>query len=316
MTADIITVQDIRKGFGGRPILTGITFSVARGSTFALLGPNGAGKTTMVRMLSTLTRPDAGTATIAGYDLLRQPGEVRRVISLTGQYAAVDELLTASENMRLMARLRHLDARIAAREVDSLMERLDLAGHADRSVKSFSGGMKRKLDLAMSLIGAPEIVFLDEPTTGLDPRSRLALWEMVRELNRTGITIVLTTQYLEEADVLADRVCLIDGGRVVAQGTPADLKRQVGGDVIELTFRSSEAMRSAQALLPDARQDPETDVLRLASDGSAQAVGRLLATLEAAEITVDGLGLHSPSLDDVFFNLTGSNGASRRAEVA
>ncbi|MGC4191161.1 MAG: ATP-binding cassette domain-containing protein [Thermomicrobiales bacterium] len=314
MSADIITIHDIRKAFGGRPVLDGLDLSIREGSTFALLGPNGAGKTTLVRILSTLLRPDAGSATIAGFDLVRQPGEVRRAISLTGQYAAVDALLTAEENMRLMARLRHLDGAAAGRQVRDLMDRFELGTHTRRPVKTFSGGMKRKLDLAMSLIGSPRILFLDEPTTGLDPRSRSALWEMIRELAQAGSSIVLTTQYLEEADQLADRICLIDGGRVVADGTASDLKRRVGGEMIELTFRNPAALRRAMDRLPGSTLD--AGAVRLGIDGSPHTVAQVLATLESAGVEADGLALHKPTLDDVFLAFTGPGAAAARTEAA
>ncbi|MGB3330615.1 MAG: ATP-binding cassette domain-containing protein [Thermomicrobiales bacterium] len=316
MTRNIMTVQGIRKAYSGRPILAGIDLAVEEGTTTAVLGPNGAGKTTLVRILSTLTRPDAGDATIAGFDLRRQPAEVRRVISLTGQYAAVDELLTARENMRLMCRLRHVPPREGTRFTNELMERFDLVDSIDRPVKSFSGGMKRKLDLAMSLVGSPRLIFLDEPTTGLDPRSRTALWEVIRELTTSGVSIVLTTQYLEEADQLASRISLIDGGRTVAEGTPQALKRQVGGEVLELTFRDPALLARARVLLTSAQAADDESSLRIGIDGSARAVSRVLGALEGAGVDAERVALHAPTLDDVFFQLTDAGASSMRQEAA
>lgn len=316
MVRDIITVHGLQKSFSGRPILDGIDLAVEEGTTVAVLGPNGAGKTTLVRILSTLTQPDAGDATIAGFDLRRQAADVRRVISLTGQYAAVDELLTARENMRLMCRLRHVESREGDRHVRELMERFDLGDHADRPVKTFSGGMKRKLDLAMSLIGSPRIVFLDEPTTGLDPRSRTALWDVIRDLTKAGVSIVLTTQYLEEADQLADRIVLIDGGRAVADGTPDALKRRVGGEMLELTFRDETELERARAVMPTAHRDDDGPILRIGIDGSPRSVSQLLVALDEANVEAESVSLKKPSLDDVFFQLTDAGASSPRREAA
>jgi ABC-2 type transport system ATP-binding protein len=296
-----IEASGLRKTFGGRPALEGLDLRVEAGSVFALLGPNGAGKTTTVRILSTLLRADGGTATVAGHDVAREPRLVRRAISLTGQYAAVDEMLTGRENLRMMARLRHMRRDAARRRVTELLERFDLVDARDRRVAVYSGGMRRRLDLAMSLVAVPPLVFLDEPTTGLDPRSRRELWDAVGELRDRGVTVLLTTQYLEEADRLADRIAVIDGGRVVAEGTAEELKARVGSETVELFFADEPALRAAAEAIDDTHGlDLQRLSLRVASDGSAAAVRDLLDRTEA----VQRLELHRPTLDDVFLELT------------
>lgn len=245
----IIQVIGITKSYARQKVLASVDLTVCEGSVVAVLGPNGAGKTTLVRILSTLTMPDSGTATIAGHDVVREAGKVRAVISLTGQHAAVDELLTGAENMRLMTRLWHLDCTAGKRRSQDLLERFDLLPARNKPVKDYSGGMRRKLDLALSLIAHPRVLFLDEPTTGLDPRSRIAMWEAVRELTANGTTVLLTTQYLEEADQLANSIAMIDGGRVIAEGTPASLKRTISGDRVDLFFANEAMYQKASCVL-------------------------------------------------------------------
>jgi ABC-2 type transport system ATP-binding protein len=292
-----IEIGELTKSFGSLPVLSGLDLAVEAGSVFALLGPNGAGKTTTVRILSTLLKPDSGDVRVAGFDVARDPDAVRRALSLTGQYAAVDEVLTARENLRLMARLRHLPRGVRTRRVDELLERFGLGEAADRRVGAYSGGMKRRLDLAMSLVSEPTVVVLDEPTTGLDPRSRRDVWAAVSELAHGGATVLLTTQYLEEADVLADRIAVIDHGRVVAEGSADELKARLGSETVELFF---EDFASLDAAGVDGIADPERLCLRVASDGSAEGVRRLLDEVDG----VQRIALHRPSLDDVFLSLT------------
>ena len=308
--ASAVSVTGLRKAYGDVTVLDGVDLDVPPGSVFALLGANGAGKTTMVRILSTLTPPDAGTVHVAGHDLRCDPQGVRRKISLTGQYAAVDDLLTGEENLRLMARLSHLGRAEGKRRARELLERFDLVDARTRRAGTYSGGMTRRLDLAMSLISRPDIIFLDEPTTGLDPRSRQSMWEMIRRLVDGGVTIFLTTQYLEEADRLADRVAVLDGGRVVAEGTPDELKRLVPGGHLELTFtRPSELHDVAQAF-DDAVLDADRLAVQVPTDGSIGQLRTLLGRIDDQSVTVDKLSLHSPDLDDVFFALTDNSNAS------
>jgi len=308
--ASAVSVTGLRKAYGDVTVLDGVDLDVPPGSVFALLGANGAGKTTMVRILSTLTPPDAGTVHVAGHDLRCDPQGVRRKISLTGQYAAVDDLLTGEENLRLMARLSHLGRAEGKRRARELLEQFDLVDARTRRAGTYSGGMTRRLDLAMSLISRPDIIFLDEPTTGLDPRSRQSMWEMIRRLVDGGVTIFLTTQYLEEADRLADRVAVLDGGRVVAEGTPDELKRLVPGGHLELTFtRPSELHDVAQAF-DDAVLDADRLAVQVPTDGSIGQLKTLLGRIDDQSVTVDKLSLHSPDLDDVFFALTDNSNAS------
>ena len=308
--ASAVSATGLRKAYGDVTVLDGVDLDVPPGSVFALLGANGAGKTTMVRILSTLTPPDAGTVHVAGHDLRCDPQGVRRKISLTGQYAAVDDLLTGEENLRLMARLSHLGRAEGKRRARELLEQFDLVDARTRRAGTYSGGMTRRLDLAMSLISRPDIIFLDEPTTGLDPRSRQSMWEMIRRLVDGGVTIFLTTQYLEEADRLADRVAVLDGGRVVAEGTPDELKRLVPGGHLELTFtRPSELHDVAQAF-DDAVLDADRLAVQVPTDGSIGQLKTLLGRIDDQSVTVDKLSLHSPDLDDVFFALTDNSNAS------
>lgn len=301
---EMIRARGLLKRYGARTVLDGIDLAVPAGSVTALLGPNGAGKTTMVHILSTLVRPDGGTAWIGGHDVVRDADGVRALIGLTGQFAAVDGLLTGEENLLLMARLRHLGSREARHRVRALLERFDLAESARKPLATYSGGMKRRLDLAMTLIGDPRVVFLDEPTTGLDPRSRQTMWDIVRELVDDGATILLTTQYLEEADRLADRIAVLDAGRIVADDTPEALKRLVPGGHLELRFSDEGDLASAGRLFAGATTDQFT--LRVPSAGGVADVRDVLDRLADAGIEVDDLAIRTPNLDDVFFALTGA----------
>ena len=299
----IIEALGVRKTYGSTAVLDGVDLRVEEGTVCALLGPNGAGKTTVVRILSTLSRADAGDIRIAGHDVRRDPAAVRGVISLTGQYAAVDEEQTGRENLVMVGRLMHLGRATARRRAADLLERFDLVEAADRRVRTYSGGMRRRLDLGMSLVGAPRVIFLDEPTTGLDPSGRVAVWDAVAELVRAGTTILLTTQYLEEADRLADRVVLIDRGRVTAAGTADALKAQVGGERLDLHFADRTALDRAAGLV-EGVVDAERPVLGVASDGSAAHLRQVLDRLAGAGVEVARVDAHRPTLDDVFRALT------------
>jgi ABC-2 type transport system ATP-binding protein len=300
-----VVVSGVRKSFGDTAVLDGVDLTVAEGTIFALLGPNGAGKTTIVRILSTLVRPDSGEAHVAGHDVVDDPDGVRASIGVTGQFSAVDELLTGRENLQLMADLNHLGRAAGRARVDELLARFELADAAGRPVSTYSGGMRRRLDLAMTLIGSPRVIFLDEPTTGLDPRSRRQMWDDIRDLAAGGITILLTTQYLDEADELADRIAVLDHGRIVAEGTPDELKRRVPGGHVRLQFADASALRAAAALLAGAAPDEERLVLRVSGNGDVSSLRRLLAQLDDARIAVEELSIHGPDLDDVFFAVTG-----------
>ncbi|MGH3502114.1 MAG: ATP-binding cassette domain-containing protein [Nocardioidaceae bacterium] len=300
-----VTTRGIRKSYGGHVVLDGVDLAVETGTVYALLGPNGAGKTTMVSILSTLTRPDGGNAMVAGHDLHGDPDGVRRSISLTGQYAAVDEVLTAEENLQMMARLLHLSRRQARSRTEELLTRFDLLAARDKRVKTFSGGMRRRLDLAISLISRPTLVFLDDPTTGLDPRSREQVWSTVRGLVADGTTIFLTTQYLEEADRLADQIAMLDHGRIVAEGTADELKSSLAGEVARLEFADDTTFAYAVASLGRPACDESGDrAVEVPTDGTAEHVRELLARLADAGAPVQRLSLHRPSLDDVFLSLT------------
>src|SRR6478609_5796159 len=308
MTRSAIEAEGLVKHFGDTVAVDGVSFSVPEGSVLGLLGPNGAGKTTTVRMMTTLTRPTAGTGRVAGHDILTDAAAVRRSMGLTGQAATVDELLTGRENLRLIGSLYGLDPAYIRRASDELLERFSLADAGDRTAKTYSGGMRRRLDLAVSLIATPPVLFLDEPTTGLDPRSRVELWEVLRGLVRDGTTLLLTTQYLEEADQLADRIVVIDHGRIIAQGTPLELKDQSGKAAIVLTVSHADQLEAARALL--ASHVPEVHVDVAARQLTAPAEGlsdmtRVATVFERSEIVLDDLGLQRPSLDDVFLSLTG-----------
>ncbi|WP_189105993.1 ABC transporter ATP-binding protein [Streptomyces camponoticapitis] len=297
-----IEVAGLRKSYGDHEVVAGVDLTVPAGTVYALLGPNGAGKTTTVRILSTLLPADAGQAQVAGYDIRGEADRVRASIGVTGQFSAVDELLTGRENLRLMADLGHLDRRQAKSVVGRLLERFHLADAADRRAVTYSGGMKRRLDLAMTLAGGPRLIFLDEPTTGLDPRSRRDLWGIVRELVADGVTVFLTTQYLEEADQLADRIGVLDGGRLVAEGTGAELKRLVPGGHIELQAADSERLAELAGRFPEASRNAAALTVTLPHDGSLSTLRRLLAGIDDDAVT--GLAVHTADLDDVFLAIT------------
>ncbi len=306
MTTSTIIANGLRKSFGDHVVLDGVELDVAAGSVFALLGPNGAGKTTTVRILCTQLPPDAGTVSVAGRDLAADPDGVRAAIGVTGQFSAVDPLMTGRENLRLMADLWHLDRRESQDRAEDLLGRLDLLDAADRVASTYSGGMVRRLDLAMTLMSRPQVVFLDEPTTGLDPRSRRTVWEIVEELVADGVTVLLTTQQLEEADRLADRIALLDGGRIVAQGTPDELKRSVPGSHLRLDLEGEAGAEAALAALADgARRVAGSDAVEVPGDGSVRQVREVLATLDAAGVEITRLAVRTPDLDDVFLALTG-----------
>jgi ABC-2 type transport system ATP-binding protein len=296
----------IQKSYGDVEVLAGVDLRVERGTLFSLLGPNGAGKTTTVRILSTLTRADAGHVRVAGFDVVRERRQVRRAISLTGQYAAVDELQTGEENLRMMARLNGLSRARARSRARDLLEQFDLTEAARRRVATYSGGMRRRLDLAAGLVGQPEVIFLDEPTTGLDPRSRQAMWQVITGLVDAGAGVFLTTQYLEEADRLADRVAVIDGGRVVAEGTPAELKQRIGGDRLDLTLSDALAFDDVADALGEraVARDPARLTLGVATDGTAAHVRALLDEVDPDRCAIERIAVHRPTLDDVFLTLT------------
>jgi len=301
-----IEVTGLRKSFGDHVVLDGIDLTVAEGTIFSLLGPNGAGKTTAVNILSTLIHADAGQIRVAGHDLATDPGAVRAAIGVTGQFSAVDGLLTGAENLILMADLHHLSKRDGRRRAQDLLDRFDLANAGNKPAMTYSGGMRRRLDLAMTLVGDPRIIFLDEPTTGLDPRSRRTMWQIIRDLAASGVTLLLTTQYLDEADQLADRIAVLDRGHLVAEGTPGELKRRIPGGHIELRFRDLPSLADAAMTLGEASADDEGLVLRIPADGTPQSVKDVLDQLGQQVISADQITVHTPDLDDVFFALTGS----------
>jgi ABC-2 type transport system ATP-binding protein len=303
-SATAVHVRGLRKAYGTHVVLDDIDLDVSEGTVFALLGPNGAGKTTAIHILATLIPADAGEVRIGGFDVAREPNGVRGLIGLTGQVSAVDGQFTGEENLRLMADLCHLGKEPGRRRVAELLERFDLVDAANKPAMTYSGGMRRRLDLAMTLVGNPRIIFLDEPTTGLDPRSRRVMWDIVRELVADGVTILLTTQYLEEADRLASRIAMLDAGRIVAQGTPAELKRLVPGGSIRLEFADLASLDRATSLFDGGTRDEQGLALQLPSNG-VHAVRLLLDRLDSEAIEVEGLAVHSADLDDVFLSLTG-----------
>jgi ABC-2 type transport system ATP-binding protein len=310
VTNPIITAEHVTKSFGDVVALTGIDLEVQAGTVFGLLGPNGAGKTTMVRILTTLLKPDSGTAAVAGYDVVNEAPKLRSVIGLAGQSAAVDEILTGRENLQMVGRLYRLSRAEANRRASEILERFDLADAADRPVKTYSGGMRRRLDLAASLVGEPQVLFLDEPTTGLDPRSRLGLWEFIENLVDEGTTLLLTTQYLEEADRLADRIAVIDQGKVIAEGTSSELKATIGGDVLELQLADPSQMSlAAEAVSGMCCGEPSFEldqgIVRVPVESAVGTITDAVRRVDAAGIKLADIAIHRPTLDDVFLTITG-----------
>jgi ABC-2 type transport system ATP-binding protein len=303
--APAIEVVGLRKSYGKQTVLDGIDFQVPAGTVFSLLGANGAGKTTTVQILTTLHAPDGGTATVLGRDIVRAADGVRRVIGVTGQFSAVDNLLTGEENLQLMADLHHLDRKAGRARVAELLETFDLVDARKKAAIQYSGGMKRRLDLAMTLVGRPPVIFLDEPATGLDPRSRRGMWAAIRRLVAEGTTIFLTTQYLEEADALADRIAVLNAGRIVAQGSPAQLKELIPGSHVRLHFTDAAELALAAAAFRGSAQDEGAMTLSVPSDGSIRSLRAVLDRVEDSSIDAERLTVHTPDLDDVFFALTG-----------
>ncbi|MFH8658035.1 ATP-binding cassette domain-containing protein [Streptomyces afghaniensis] len=309
-----IAAKGLRKAYGEKTVLDGIDLAVPAGTVFSLLGPNGAGKTTAVKILSTLITADAGELHVGGHDLATAPQAVRAAIGVTGQFSAVDRLITGEENMLLMADLHHLSRGEGRRTAAELLERLDLVEAAKKPVSTYSGGMKRRLDIAMTLVGDPRIIFLDEPTTGLDPRSRHNMWQIIRELVSGGVTVFLTTQYLEEADELADRIAVLSDGKLAAEGSADELKRIVPGGHVRLRFTDPAAYRSAAVVLREATGDDEALSLQIPSDGSQRELRAILDWLDSAGVEADQLTVHTPDLDDVFFALTGGTKVPNQSE--
>ncbi len=300
----VITASGVHKSFGDVMVLDGIDLAVGEGTVFALLGPNGAGKTTFIRILSTLLRPDAGRVHVAGHDVVEDPVAVRSAIGMTGQFSALDDLSTGAENMQLMADLNHL-GRKGSDRVQELLDRFGLADAAHKPASTYSGGMRRRLDLAMTLVGSPKVIFLDEPTTGLDPGGRRGMWDSIRQLVADGVTIFLTTQYLEEADELADQIAVLDRGRIVAQGAPNELKKRIPGGHVRLQLTSKEALQTAVALLDNASCDEDQLHINVPTDGTVASLRHLLGLLDGASLEVNDLSIHNPNLDDVYFAVTG-----------
>ena len=313
-----VLVADVRKSFGDVHALQGVSFTAARGSVLGILGPNGAGKTTTVKILSTLLRPDSGTAEVAGHDVLSDPAGVRRSIMMTGQYASLDENLSGRENLELFGRLMGLSKKAARDRADTLLEEFDLVGAGKRAVRGYSGGMRRRVDIACGLVVRPEVVFLDEPTTGLDPRSRQGVWDLVIALKNQGITVLLTTQYLEEADVLSDNIIVIDRGTVIAEGTADELKEKTGGSYCEIVpldpTRVSQAIEALGNLVPEsiakefADQSAGVDRISIPAPDGATTLAEALRRLDAGAVELADIGLRRPSLDDVFLSITGHSG--------
>jgi ABC-2 type transport system ATP-binding protein len=310
-----IDVTGLSKSYGDHTVLAGVDLQVPEGTVYALLGPNGAGKTTTVNILSTLLPADSGEARIAGHDVARDADGVRKVIGVTGQFSAVDNLLTGEENLLLMADLHHLDRAEGRRRAAELLHRFDLTEAAKKTPSTYSGGMRRKLDLAMTLIGDPRVIFLDEPTAELDPRSRRTMWEAIRQLVGDGVTVFLTTQYLEEADQLADRIALLDHGGLVAEGTAEELKRLVPGGHIRLQFADLASLSAGSRLFAGSTRDDDALALQIPSDGGLQSLRAVLDFLDAASIDVESLAVHTPDLDDVFLALTGRPAEERSTDA-
>ena len=309
MTAAVATsaivATGLRKSYGDKVVLDGIDLDISEGMVFALLGPNGAGKTTAVQILSTYIRPDGGYVRVAGHDLARDPDAIRAAIGVTGQFSAVDKILTGEENLMLMADLHHMGRREGRQRAAELLKQFDLVEAGPKILGTYSGGMRRRLDLAMTLIGNPRIIFLDEPTTGLDPRSRQTMWQIIRDLAAGGVTIFLTTQYLEEADQLANRIAVLDKGKLVAEGTPQELKRLIPGGLMRLQFADSMVLANAARIFGEASRDDDALTLQISTDGRVRSLRALLDRLDRENIEVDALTVHTPDLDDVYFALTG-----------
>ncbi len=319
MTKVMIEAAGLHKSFGETHALAGLDFDVKEGTILCMLGPNGAGKTTAVRILTTLTRPDSGTATVAGIDVQRHPAEVRNKIGVAGQYAALDELLTGRENLEMVGRLYRVNAKDARSRATALIEHFELTDAADRVVKNYSGGMRRRLDLGAALMAEPPVIFLDEPTTGLDPKGRLSMWDLIEELAREGTTVLMTTQYLEEADRLADDIVVIDHGRAIARGTALELKQQVGGERLEVTISDDPYLDAARRVLEalgegPAHVDKEARHVSVAVTSHEGVLTRAIRELDAAGVHVDDIGFRRPTLDAVFLSLTGRP-AEEKVEV-
>lgn len=314
---EAISIKGLKKSFKDLVVLDGIDLVVPKGKMLALLGPNGAGKTTTIRILSTLLKPDAGEVLVDGHDVVKDPDRVRSVIGLTGQYSAVDEYLNARENLEMMGKLYHLKRDFVKSRSQELLEGFDLVEAAGRAVKTYSGGMKRRLDLALSLIATPPIIFLDEPTTGLDPRSRILMWEIIKKLMDEGVTILLTTQYLEEADKLADRIAVLDKGKIIAEGTPNELKAKVGTERIEIVVEAKSDYKKAVQLMSSEglRENAEERSISIPTDGSVKEVKRVLDLLSSGGIEIDTMSVHKPTLDDVFLQLTGHGAEEKKEEI-
>ncbi|MDQ6745597.1 MAG: ATP-binding cassette domain-containing protein [Actinomycetota bacterium] len=308
-----IEAVGVSKSFGATVVLDSVDLTAAEGTIFGLLGPNGAGKTTMVRILSTLIPADSGQVSVAGHDVVTDPDGVRAAIGVTGQLSAVDDMSTGEENLRLMADLNHLGRTAGRRRVAELLDRFDLADAARRPVSTYSGGMRRRLDLAMTLTGSPRVIFLDEPTTALDPRGRRTMWDAIRRLAAERVTIFLTTQYLNEADQLANRIAVLDRGRIVAEGTPVELKRRIPGGHIRLEFTDPDALHAAQRALATASREEDDLILRVPNDGNVAALRGVLEQLDDAGVEIAQLSIHTPDLDDVFFAVTGHPAAEEAA---